>query len=171
MSNVENGAGTKKAAPSPLTLVAMIFWPFLFIGAIALLYGLKLGADQWTFRRAAAHATGIVVGFDRAPRSGGTVTYHPIVRYDAPSGESVQFRCYYAYPKEDYKLEQTVDVLFDPANPRKAEIDSNQSRYAVFLMPAFGAGLGAMALVAYVILLVIQRLVVSKRRGERDQPV
>jgi Protein of unknown function (DUF3592) len=165
MSHAADAAGPKKAAPSALTLVAVIFWPLLFLGTIAIAYGLKLWVDQRSFLRTAVHAQGTVVGLDHAPSGGHTPTYHPIVRYAASGGASVQFVSRFAYSQETYQLQQAVDVLYDPADPKNAEVDSNQFRYRVFLLPAFGAGLGVMAVGAYFVLHVIQRLFLRQRRA------
>jgi hypothetical protein len=167
MSDVGNASGLRRFATPIFGPAGLIFAPFLVVAAISLVYGGKLAVDQQIFLRGAAHAKGVVVGLERAPASRGTPNYHPIVRYDAPGGESVEFRSHYPYPKGTYELQQVVDVLYDPADPRKAEVDSAQSRYRVFLLPAFGVGLGVMCLAGYTVLYWIYRLVVRKAAAER----
>lgn len=114
-----------------------MFIPFLALGAIAFAIGAKELYDQYAFRSVAIHATGEVVGHDSSAGSRGQ-QFHPIVRGKTASGETFQFRCRYAYPKATYPLGQAVDVLYDPANPTRAEVDSNQSRYRVYFLPGFG---------------------------------
>src|SRR6185436_14582640 len=92
----------------------LIFIPFLAMGAIAFAIGAKELYDQYTFRSVAIHATGEVVGHDSSAGSRGQ-QFHPIVRCKAANGETFQFRCRYAYPKETYPLGEAVDVLYDPA--------------------------------------------------------
>ena len=111
--------------------------PFLALGAIAFAIGAKEFYDQYAFRSVAIHATGEVIGHDSSAGSHGR-EFHPIVRARTARGETFQFRCHYAYPKATYPLGQAVDVLYDPADPTRAEVDSNQSRYRVYFLPAFG---------------------------------
>ena len=115
------------------------------MGAIAFAIGAKEFYDQYTFRSVAIHATGEVIGHDSSAGSRGR-EFHPIVRCKTASGETFQFRCYYAYPKATYPLGQAVDVLYDPADPTRAEVDSNQSRYRVYFLPGFGVFLWLISL-------------------------
>jgi hypothetical protein len=126
-----------KGDDAPGSGCLLIFIPFLALGAIALAIGAKELYDQHTFRSVAIHATGEVIGHDSSAGSRGQ-QFHPIVRCKAANGETFQFRCRYAYPKEEYPLGQAVDVLYDPADPTRAEVDSNQSRYRVYFLPGFG---------------------------------
>ena len=135
----------KNDAPSSGVLLLCI--PFLFVATIALAVGAKGVYDQWSFRKVAIHGTGRVTGYDSAAGSRNE-KFHPLVRYETASGQTVQFRGFYTYPKSEYPLEQAVDVLYDPANPTRAEIDSSQSRYAVYMTPAFGAVIWIVCLIA-----------------------
>lgn|SRR5678815_98175 len=130
--------------------VGVIFFPFAVVGGLALVLGAKQGVEQWMFRRVALHTRGVVVGFEKAAGSRGT--YYPRVRYDPPGGESVEFRSHFAYAQGEYRIEQYVDVLYDPADPERAEVDSNQSRYGVWLMPGFVLLVAIAALTLYTII-------------------
>lgn len=138
--------------------VGAILFPFAVVGGLALGLGAKQGVEQWLFRRAALHTRGVVVGFEGASgkRRG---TYYPRVRYEAPGGASVEFRSHFAYAQDEYRIGQDVDVLYDPADPETAEVDSSQSRYAVFLMPGFVllVALAALALYTLIFFLVIRK--------------
>ena len=131
--------------------VGVVFLPFAFIGALALVLGAKQGVEQWMFRRVALHARGVVVGFEKAAGSRRN-NYYPRVRYHAPGAASVEFRSHFDTPRGEYQIGQDVDVLYDPADHERAEVDSNQSRYAVWLMPGFVLLVACAALTLYAII-------------------
>ena len=122
--------------PPVVTFVVVPLIPFMLIGLVALVYGGTLAVDQWRFLRQAEHAKGTVVGLNKYARGA-----YPIVRYGAPNGESIQFQSRIRRSYGIYKIDQEVGVLYDPADLRRAEIDSPDARYAVLMLPLFGAGL------------------------------
>ena len=124
-----------------VTVVAVPLIPFMLIGLIALVYGGTLAVDQWRFLRRAAHAKGTVVGLNKYARGA-----YPIVRYGAPNGDSIQFQSRVKRSYGVYKIEQQVDVLYDPADRGRAEIDSSDAWYAVLMLPLFGGGLSVFSL-------------------------
>jgi hypothetical protein len=123
----------QKGSSSAGFFVASVLSPFMVVGLVALVAGAR---DEWRFQQRSAHGKGIVVDLDK--RSRGT---YAVVRYDAPNGASTKFRSRVRYSPAHYKVGQEVDVLFDPADPRSADIDSFDVRMDTHMSSIFGGGL------------------------------
>ncbi|NOY98920.1 MAG: DUF3592 domain-containing protein [Chloroflexi bacterium] len=55
-------------------------------------------------------------------------SYYPVVEFKPPSGETIRFESNFGSRLSRYKVGQAVMVLYDPDDPRQAEIDSTMSQ-------------------------------------------
>ncbi len=105
-----------------------LFWIFLFVG-IGTLYGSWVFYNSTKiFLKTAQTADGVVIDVisKRSSDSDGhtSYSYYPIVRYKAPSGESLQFESNYGSNPPSYNKGENVEVLFDPGDFKNARINS-----------------------------------------------
>lgn len=103
-----------------------VFWLFAFIGMVAL-----AGTAYWVtveldFVNRAQKSQGTVLELVRHVSSGSkrTVTYAPRVRFVLPDGSVHEFTSEMSSSDPGYTVGQPVKVLYDPAKPETAEIDS-----------------------------------------------
>jgi hypothetical protein len=138
--------------------VGMLCLPFAVVGGLAFVVGAKQGVEELMLRRVGLHTRGVVVGFEGGIGSR-RHEYYPRVVYDAPSVGRIEFRSRFSYAEGVYRLKQDVDVVYDPATPLRAEVDSTQSRYGVWFMPGFVlfAALAGFLLYAVIFFLVIRK--------------
>ena len=83
-------------------------------------------------RAASASASGVVVELQKQvfnPGSGGV--YCPTIEFSTASGEVVRFESSYGTMPASHKVGQAVKVLYDPKEPRTAEIESGLSNWLV----------------------------------------
>jgi Protein of unknown function (DUF3592) len=115
-----------------LAAYGIAFLPFALIPALRTRGRLKSGA----------RTQGTVVGTDRQKDTGArTSYYHPVVRFTAPDGRTVEFTSAVGYqikPDEG----DPVPVRYRPDNPEQAEID----RAIAWMMPAAFGLLGGLGL-------------------------
>jgi len=138
----------------------------LFFCALALFfvaYGLRTLIQARRFAATASHATGTVVdtttawvdpdGRDPSDTTGAWLRF-PVVRYQTASGQTVTFRSRTGTQPSPYKVGQQVPVLYNPADPRDARIDTFvMTRLLPGCLIAFGAFFFVLGIV---ILLVMQ---------------
>lgn len=102
--------------------VAVMKWVFMVVGA-----GL-LGLAGWlyqgtsTFIARAATAEGTVVDLARSSGSKGGSTWRPVVRFETPDGEAVQFTSSMGSNPPSHQVGDRVEVLYLPDAPREAKI-------------------------------------------------
>ncbi len=102
-----------------ITSALLPFGIFAFIGTIFLCVGLMIGLPDWLQLGRYARAEGSVIDYRRS----GEMTY-PIVQFVTPDGRRWEFEEDVGSNPPDVRLEQKVDVRYDPANPRSAFINS-----------------------------------------------
>ncbi len=100
------------------------------VGLIFVAQGVITLARVRRFARRAVRTTGIVVDLARrwsdpgGPESTGSYLYFPIVRFGTADGQAVEFRSPTGTSWRSRRVGQTVPVMYDPANPRDARIDT-----------------------------------------------
>lgn len=116
--------------PSAATVKAV----FVTVGLCALLVGLVWFGSTGLRRAQWRSASGMVVGHE--PESSSTRTggrsqglFAPIISFNASDGRTVQFTSSEYAAQSLYPLGRQVTVLYDPARPERAEIDSLQTTW------------------------------------------
>ncbi len=103
---------------------------FCAVGLIFVAQGLVMLTRARRFARRAVRTTGAVVDLARrwsnpgGPGSTGSYLYVPVVRFATADGQAVQFQSSTGTSWRSRRVGQTVPVLYDPANPRDARIDT-----------------------------------------------
>lgn len=98
-------------------------------------------------RAAWASAGGVVVELhERAPSAREATVFNPIVRYTTSKGAVVRFEDRVGHRPPRHAVGQAVRVLYDPADPQSARIDTG-SAWGI-AAPALAFGLGSLALAA-----------------------
>jgi hypothetical protein len=101
------------------TVASLPFWIFAALGTFFLVLGLTFAAPAVLHLFSYARAEGSVVDYNDY----GDVTY-PIIQFMTPDGRRWEFEEDWGSDPPAFKLEQKVNVLYDPGNPRNAFIDS-----------------------------------------------
>lgn len=103
-----------------------------------------LGGAVWAFAKQQrtmndrAQTTGTVVDLvSRATASARSNIICPVVEFTVPSGEKVRFTSDFGTLPASYKVGQTVNLRYDPADPHQAEIDSTMNRWLVPIILVF----------------------------------
>jgi hypothetical protein len=143
----------------PLALALMGF--FFFVLGIRRLW------CERAFAARAARAPGTVVGFNRRRvgrysgygNSNGSYDF-PVVRYTPLGGPEIAFESPTGSSPRVHREGQAVTVLYDPADPRRAQIQSGWLQYALpllFIILGFGMFLfgGAFGIGAWFLLRVL----------------
>ncbi len=134
------------AANSQPELVPAIFCA---VGLVFVALGLALLTRQRRFARRAARTTGTVVElarrWSRSTWGGvgvtGNALYFPVVRFTTADGQAIQVQSSTGTSWRSCRVGQTVPVLFDPANPHDARIDTF---LATGCLPTFFVAFGAL---------------------------
>jgi hypothetical protein len=135
----------------------------LLVGIFLLGIGVKGLVDSWRFLANAGGANGVVVDVAevvrRVERGSGDRTYyenvtffHPVVQFVTAREQVVRFQASEGHEKRStYQVGNSVRILYDPANPRDARLDTWFSRWGDPLIPV------AIGLVMVILVTVIYR--------------
>lgn len=125
--------------------------PLLGAGLVLIGSGLYTRFQRRRFLRSAGRATGTVVDIVVKRARKGNARF-PVIRFTGPAGEPVEFHSSFAGPPSTFTIGAQVPVRYDPAEPRRAEVDSF---LALWFMTLMLLGLGAVfAAIGAVILLL-----------------
>ena len=141
-----------KAQIGCITILANLF----FAGFC--LWGVYAGYVSWQLEQGGERTTGNVVRLEESNSSeGGCCVYSPVVEFTA-GGQTHSFESGNASDPPAYDVGEEVSVLYDPANPETAQIDSFFERwlFPIIIIPA-------MILAALIVNFFMIR---SWRRGE-----
>ena len=125
---IEKGAGClEKIQAGCLWAVLHLVWMGLLAWAVFLAY------QSWHFTQSGVAATGTVVE-NRAIDDADGTTYKPVVEFEI-DGQVYRFEGGNSSSPPAYRVGQSVRVLYDPADPSQAQINSIWERWlAPFLM-------------------------------------
>jgi len=133
---------------------------FCLVGLFFAAYGIRSLARTRRFAATASRARGVVVDvktewFDLGgTASTGSWLRFPVVRYQTANGQSVTFKSRTGTMPSPYKVGRQVPVLYNPADPRDARIDTFvMTRLLPGCLVVFGVLFFALGVV---ILLVLQ---------------
>jgi hypothetical protein len=113
---------------------------FVLAGALLIGLGVREFVTTQRFLAKASTADGVVVRVDKVvdyqwvgsgdERTYEKVTaYYPVVRFVTASGQVVQYTDDVGEDPPAYRVGDSVRVLYDPANPQKARLDTWSSRW------------------------------------------
>jgi hypothetical protein len=107
------------------------FWHlFTAMGLITLTTGVLVLSGEVRFAGLAQPATGTVIGYSQHQDIGDdTWMYAPIVQFETSAGERYEFSSGLKSTTRQYEIGQRVGVLYDPANPNKAQLAGAGARY------------------------------------------
>ena len=141
----------------------------LLLGVGLVIGGVSYLTGEQRFAVTAAHADGIVVGqrvSTSTSKRGSTTTYCPVVRFRTAREQPIQFtsgECSNPAPE----VGASVKVLYDPDNPRHAELDATWARLVRW---GFGGAISVVGLLfAAGSIFAIARAVwhkIGRRRGD-----
>jgi hypothetical protein len=101
------------------TVASLPFWIFALLGTFFVALGLTFAAPMvvqlFTYERAEGRVIDYTYSGDMA---------YPIVQFTTSDGRRWEFEEDWGSDPPEFKLEQQVDVRYDPANPRSAFINS-----------------------------------------------
>jgi hypothetical protein len=130
---------------------------FGVVGLLSLYAAWRMVANTRAFQRTAAHATGVVTALKEESRENEklevTRAFYPVVAFQTQDGKRVTFTSDVAADQYASPVGETIKVLYDPANPQKARIESFESLGAgPITLGIFGlAFIGAALLIYFLI--------------------
>ncbi len=120
-----------------------IAFVFAGLGLILGLFAAGAFYSTYSFSHKAVRTPGKVVDFTARRTSSGTMSYYPIIRFQAGSGQQITFEDSTGSRPAAYEVGATVSVFYDPRDPQKARIERFLS---LWLLPTLLAGFGAIIL-------------------------
>lgn len=99
----------------------------LLVAVVLIGLGVKDVVTTRRFLAGTSAADGVVVKVDDVTTShkdGTTSRYYPVVRFVTGSGQVVQYRDHLGENSPAYRVGDPVRVLYDPANPQRARLDT-----------------------------------------------
>jgi Protein of unknown function (DUF3592) len=127
-----DGRSIRSAWNGVYVLAALITLAVVLGGPVMTFYGVKGIVTNQQFLSSAVSTTGTVV--DRvkhveALESGTADHWYPVLRFTARTGQAVQFTPARGSDPPQLSVGRTVGVLYDPAHPHEARIDTWLSRW------------------------------------------
>jgi hypothetical protein len=111
-------------------VLGFVFVGFMLVAALFLGLGVREIVTTRQFPAAASAADGVVVKVDTDTDNKGHPSYHPVVRFVTASGRVVQYRDSVGDGSlQARRVGDSVRVLYDPANPREARLDTWSNRW------------------------------------------
>jgi hypothetical protein len=112
---------------------------FLAVGLAMLAGGIALWRSNAAFAAHASSAEGTVIDLVYSSSSKGSGTYAPVYEFAAPDGHRVRITSSGGSNPPSYARGDHVRVLFDPANPEHAHIDSfMEQMFGVLILSGMG---------------------------------
>jgi hypothetical protein len=121
-----------------MDVVKLVGITFSVAGVLLLAAGTYVAQSTHSFLDRAQSAPGRVVELARSDSSTDT-TYSPVVEYEGPGGRTIQFKGNLASSPVSYTVGERVTVLYDPAMPEAAKIDSFLDKW---FLPVLLGGMG-----------------------------
>lgn len=130
---------------------------FGLLGLLSLYAAWRIAANARAFQRSAAHATGVVTALredvSRSKDEKPSHAYYPTITFQTPGGDRTTFTSDTAVDPLEYPVGESIQVLYDPEHPQKAQLDSFDSLSAgPITLGIFGAGFVIGALLVYFLL-------------------
>lgn len=128
---------------------------FMFAGACTVCVGIYIYSNTLAFLGRSKAATGtvveIVVSTTDRPGKKARTTQRPLIEFRTENGEPTRFKSELGTKNSSYSVGDTVPVLYDPADPTEARIDSFLTKYGLeTLLSGLGTIFLAIGLIAFV---------------------
>ena len=120
---------------------------FCLLAVFMIYYGVSQIVKAASFKAKANVATGEVVRNEERRLRGARYIYHPVVKFTPEGGTEIEFKGHTGSNPPEHKPGDSVRVIYNPANPQEAMIDSFLDLYRTPLIPA-GLGVFLLALFA-----------------------
>ncbi|MBC8144587.1 MAG: DUF3592 domain-containing protein [bacterium] len=102
------------------------------IGLAMLVAAFAIYANTQSFADSATRADGVVIGLAQSQsHSSKSSSYFPVIQYQTSSGETTTFQSNSGSSPPAFEVGERVTVLYDPAQPADASIDSFWQLYAL----------------------------------------
>jgi hypothetical protein len=100
----------------------LVILPRLFavLGAVLIVIAVWVQAGEQRFIRSAERTTGTVTDLVRDSDSDGSTVYYPVIAFRTSAGADVTFRSNTGSNPPSYRVGESVEVLYDPADPQRA---------------------------------------------------
>lgn len=108
--------------------ITIIKYVFLTIGTAMLAGAIYLYLDKQTFLEKAEVAQGKVVEM-LSSRSNNSIMYRPVFEFTTKDGQKIEFTSSVSSNPPSYSEGESVEILYDPSNPNKADINGFSSLY------------------------------------------
>lgn len=124
-------------------------WLVIFLGLMSLLFGtISIVFYQRTLSLLAGgtNTTGSVIRLEYTSSVGNSNSgsYYPVIRFKTESGEEMKLRSHYRCPPPEYRVGDTVKIIYNKDNPKDWSIEGWMDFY--FLPSMFGAASAALAI-------------------------
>jgi tetratricopeptide (TPR) repeat protein len=129
----------------------------ILIGLSLLSVSLFLFLRQKLFLGRARLTSGEVIGINQRASRHGPLRY-PVVRFQTPFGQAVEFEATVGTSFQAYRVGQRIQVVYDPENPQKASIRSFAQQWLGCLIVGL---IGTAFLCAGPVILLVNSLVAS----------
>jgi len=113
----------------------------ILVGLLFAAIGVYASRRQFLLRRKGQRVTGTVLGIDRewhaggGPGSTGGYVYSPVLSFQTLAGQRIETRSNVGNSSPGFEAGQRVRVLYDPASPSVAEIDTFSVQAVALLLP------------------------------------
>ncbi|MBD2328079.1 DUF3592 domain-containing protein [Alkalinema sp. FACHB-956] len=155
--------------PETWPVERIIFWIFFPIGVSFLtIAGIATYSNQQTLAKE-QRASGQVVDLvgrnvlDRNRRPTGYMVYAPVVDFQSADRQSHRIEMSEASQPPAYEKGEQVTILYNPAHPSQARIDSFGNTVALWILPGIFGFLGS---IFFIIALVIRKVFSTPKNSE-----
>jgi hypothetical protein len=137
----------------------------LLVGLVFAAVGVYGSRRQILLRRKGKRVTGTVTRIDKqwdaggGPGNAGGYSYWPVLGFQTLAGQQIEARSRTGNStlgpvNLGVKVGQPVRVIYDPANPSEAEVDTFSAQATAMLLPLFCAAVGIGLVVAGIVTMI-----------------
>jgi hypothetical protein len=128
----------------------------IIAGVLFAVFGGYISRRQLLLRRKGQRVTGTVTGIDRQWNQGGRdnaggYTYSPVLSFQTLAGQQIETKSATGGSSPGAEVGQQVRVLYDPANPSTAELDTFSAQATALLVPLLCAGAGVAVIIVGIV--------------------
>ena len=117
----------------------LLYLIFGFTGFVMIIIGAFLVVNEQLFLGNVEKTTGRVTGFDVSTDSDGGDSYCPVVEFTTRAGQTVSYDSNFCSAPPAYSVGQQVNMIYDPRNPKNAQL---QGFFEAYTAPLVVGGLG-----------------------------